>query len=218
VLCWRVPSWALLPDIVCVHSHPLGGGSAAEGARFWSSHIVGRPRPDEQGVAVMNSRPEHLLKMRLVVARVGEMDLARWWNTTGQLGPLGASVLRRGFRRTHYFAQARSVFAVAAHRCREVYDRPGTVTLWNLPAETEDEFELRWEEWLDHSPAWELFFEQLTSCSADLETDLLRLQLVTEADLENSRKLRRSAEQRAVQLPCAARILDWGGSPALLPT
>ena len=92
---------------------------------------------------------------------------------------LGAAVLRRGFRRTYHFAQARSVFAVAAHRCREVYDRPGTVTLWSLPAEMEDEFELRFEEWLDDAAAWAGFFEQLESCSDDLEAELLRLQLVT---------------------------------------
>jgi hypothetical protein len=51
------------------------------------------------------------------VARMGEMDRAQWWNTKGQLGPLGAMALSRGLPRTHYFAQARSVFAVAAHRC-----------------------------------------------------------------------------------------------------
>ena len=150
---------------------------------------------------MVKCQPEHLLKVRLVVARVGEMDLARWWNTNGQLGPLGASVLRRGFRRTYHFAQARSVFAVAAHRCREVYDRPGTVTLWSLPAEMEDEFELRFEEWLDDASAWAGFFEQLESCSADLEAELLRFQLVTDVDTERVRKLRRSAEQRAVPLP-----------------
>ena len=50
---------------------------------------------------------ERLLKLRLVVARFGEMDLAKWWNTKGQLGRLGAA-LRRGLPRTHHFAQARS--------------------------------------------------------------------------------------------------------------
>jgi hypothetical protein len=29
---------------------------------------------------------ETLLRLRLVVARVGEGDLARWWNTNGQPG------------------------------------------------------------------------------------------------------------------------------------
>jgi hypothetical protein len=75
---------------------------------------------------------DRLLKLRLVVARFGEMDLAKWWNTKGQLGRLGAAALRRGFPRTHHFAQARSVFAVAAHRCTEVFDPSGGVTLWRL--------------------------------------------------------------------------------------
>lgn len=70
-----------------------------------------------------------LLKIRTAVARVGEMDLARWWNSTGQLGPQGSSVLRRGFPRTHHFAQARSVFMVAADRCAQIFDPPGSVTL-----------------------------------------------------------------------------------------
>jgi len=42
---------------------------------------------------------DRLLKLRLVVARFGEMDLAKWWNTKSQLGPLGAAALRRGFAR-----------------------------------------------------------------------------------------------------------------------
>ena len=82
---------------------------------------------------------DRLLKLRLVVARFGEMDLAKWWNTRGQLGRLGTAAIRRGFPRTHYFAQARSVFAVAAHRCREIFDPPDSVTLWRLP-ETIDAF------------------------------------------------------------------------------
>ena len=34
---------------------------------------------------------DRLLRLRLVVARFGEMDLAKWWNTKGQLGRLGAA-------------------------------------------------------------------------------------------------------------------------------
>jgi hypothetical protein len=80
---------------------------------------------------------DRLLKLRLVVARFGEMDIAKWWNTKGQLGRLDAAALRRGFPRTHHFAQARSVFAVAAHRCSEVFEPPGCVTLWRLPEAVE---------------------------------------------------------------------------------
>lgn len=36
-----------------------------------------------------------LLKLRLTVARFGEMDLAKWWNTKGQLGRVGALALPR---------------------------------------------------------------------------------------------------------------------------
>src|SRR5215467_9047757 len=89
---------------------------------------------------------DQLLRLRLVVARFGEMDLARWWNTKGQLGRLGAVTLRRGFPRTYRFAQARSVFAVAAHRCAEVFDPPDCVTLWRLSEAFEEEFEQRWEQ------------------------------------------------------------------------
>src|SRR2546430_1318448 len=95
-----------------------------------------------------------LLKLRLIVGRYGEMDVAKWWNTKGQLGKLGSAALRRGFPRTHYFAQARSVFAMAAHRCKEIFDPPSCVTLWNLDAQTEESFDARWEHWLDHGSEW----------------------------------------------------------------
>jgi hypothetical protein len=84
---------------------------------------------------------DRLLKLRLIVARFGEMDIAKWWNTRGQLSRLGATAIRRGLPRTHYFAQARSVFAVAAYRCREVFDPPDSVTLWQLSEIVEEEFD-----------------------------------------------------------------------------
>lgn len=153
----------------------------------------------------MNGRPldlDRLLKLRLVVGRFGEMDLARWWNTKGQLGRLGAATLRRGFPRTHHFAQARSVFAVAAQRCSEVFEPPGCVTLWRLPQAMEDEFDTRWEQWLDNAAAWTPFFERLEMLQG---TDLLEIlrafELATERNLESFARLRRSAEGRAVQLP-----------------
>src|ERR1700680_1077072 len=109
---------------------------------------------------------DRLLKLRLVVARFGEMDLAQWWNTKGQLGPTGAIVLRRGFPRTFRFAAARSVFAVAAQRCQQVFNPPGCVTLWKLPAEVEDQFDARWEHWIDHRDEWEPFFGRVEGLKA----------------------------------------------------
>lgn len=145
---------------------------------------------------------ERLFKLRLVVARFGEMDLAKWWNTKGQLGRLGASALRRGFPRTHRFAQARSVFAVAAHRCTEVFEPPGCVTLWRLPETVEEAFDARWEHWLDNAGEWTSFFEKLESPSgSDLTEVLSAFELVDASDLEAYGKLRRSAEGRAVPLP-----------------
>lgn len=144
---------------------------------------------------------DYLLKVRAVVARVGEMDLAQWWNTKGQLGSLGSSVLRRGFPRSHHFAQARSVFAVAADRCAEVYDPKDSVTLWRLPAELEDEFDMRWEQWLDSAADRKPFFDDLETCGSDLVAELRRFDLVTDEQIDRAAKLRRSAEQRAVQVP-----------------
>lgn len=145
---------------------------------------------------------DRLLKLRLVVARFGELDLARWWNTKGQLGRLGAAVVRRGFPRTYRFAQARSVFAVAAHRCAEVFDPPGCVTLWRLPDGLEEAFDARWEHWLDHAGDWTSFFEKLEALPGeDLRETLRAFELVTDEEVEASAKLRRSAEGRAVPLP-----------------
>src|SRR6266849_6268697 len=145
---------------------------------------------------------DRLMKLRLVVARFGEMDLCRWWNTKGQLGPLGAAALRRGFPRTHYFAQARSVFAVAAHRCAEVFDPPECVTLWRLPELIEEEFDARWEHWLDHAPDWAPFFQRLEGLqNSDLVEALGSFGIVNDRDVERLVRLRRSAEGRAVPLP-----------------
>lgn len=145
---------------------------------------------------------DRLLKLRLVVARFGEMDLAKWWNTRGQLGKLGAAALRRGFPRSHRFAQARSVFAVASHRCTEVFEPPGCVTLWRLPEATEEEFDARWEHWLDNAGKWTPFFERLETLSGpDLAATLRSFELVSDAEVEAAAKLRRSAEGRAVPLP-----------------
>ena len=145
---------------------------------------------------------DRLLKLRLVVARFGEMDLARWWNTNGQLGAFGATALRRGFPRTHYFAQARAVFAVASHRCSEVFDPPGSVTLWRLPDAIEEEFDARWEHWLDNAAEWTPFFERLKELPAtELPNVLKSFEIVTDGDMGAYAKLRTAAEGRAVPLP-----------------
>jgi hypothetical protein len=145
---------------------------------------------------------DHLLRLRLVVGRWGEMDRMGWWNTKGQLGRLGALALSRGFPRTYRFAQARSVFAVAAHRCAEVFTPPGCVTLWRLPEVLEEAFDARWEHWLDNAGDWSQDFEKLEGLEGDdLAGILSAWGLVGSQDLAAYGRLRRSAEGRAVPLP-----------------
>ncbi len=142
-----------------------------------------------------------LFKLRLVVARHGEMDAARWWNTNGMLGGRGSMVLKRGFPSTHYFAQARVAFAVARSRCAELFEPPGCMTLWSLPADIEDQFEERWQDWLDEGDQWAHVFEQLSAIEPrDLLQMLDAFDLTNSNDVEAVGKLRRSAEGRSVLL------------------
>lgn len=145
---------------------------------------------------------DRLLRLRLVVARFGEMDLARWWNSKGMLGRHGAVVLRRGFPSTHHFAQARVVFEVARSRCHELFDPPGCMTLWNLPADIEEAFEEHWQTWLDEGERWAPTFEKLVALKADSLTEAMTdFELLTTQQRDTVVKLRRSAEGRAVPLP-----------------
>lgn len=149
-----------------------------------------------------------LLKLRLDVARFGEMDVAKWWNTNGILGRHGTMVLKRGFPSTHFFAQARIAFAVARTRCNELFAPPNCITLWNLPADLEDRFEEQWQSWLDEGEAWAPLFNELAAVT-DSPTlngtsllDLLARQgLVTTEQMQAISRLHRSAEGRAIALP-----------------
>lgn len=113
-----------------------------------------------------------LLRLRLAVARFGEMDRAKWWNTKGLLAGLGEMALSRGFPKSHPLARARAVFSVAAHRCHEVFDPPQGITLWKLPPEVEDRFEGAWAEWLDNISPWADF---LTKVDDQKHADLLEV-------------------------------------------
>lgn len=145
---------------------------------------------------------ERLFKLRVVIARFGELDVARWWNSKGQLGPTGARVLRRGFTRTFRFAQSRSVFAIATQKCDELFNPPDCVTLWKLPETIEEKFDASWERWLDQAVAWNSFFERIEELDGKNLVDLLTaLELVSNTNLVAYAQLRRSAEGRAVPLP-----------------
>ncbi len=142
-----------------------------------------------------------LLKLRVAVARCGEMDLARWWNTGKQLGPSGASVLKRGFPRTHHFAQARSVMAVAAHRCDQLLARTDAVTLWRLPEALEDRFDSLWETWLDRHAAWRSYFEAVAALrSGDIIDATTSLGLITNDEIKAFRALRTAPDGRGLMI------------------
>jgi len=152
---------------------------------------------------------EKLFKLRLVAARFGEMDMARWWNTQGLLGKHGKIAISRGFPITHYFVQARIVFAVAQNRCSELFNPPGCVTLWNLPPEIQNRFDGRWQNWLDHAEKWEPFFKNLETIRKEsLLRVMQELSLITQPQIDAADKLRRSAEGRAVLISGKHRLND----------
>ena len=151
-----------------------------------------------------------LFKLRLIVARHGEMDNARWWNTNKMLGNMGSAALKRGFPSTYHFAQARAVFEVAAARSREVFVNPvGSVTLWDLSAQVEDEFEDIYHGWLDDRDTWATFFEIVkTLPGTDLLSSLEQCALINHSTTETVRSLRRSNENRSVALPGERQLND----------
>lgn len=151
---------------------------------------------------------DRLLKLRLVVARTGEMDLLGWWNTNRVLAALGASVYPRGFPRTAPFAQARVVFAVARLRTRELWSPPGCATLWNLPPDIEDAFEDHWQAWVDQPASWAPVFNALASSRGELLDELRALDALTDVEVAAARELKRSVDGRAVLLPGVRSVDD----------
>ena len=144
---------------------------------------------------------QKLFKLRLVVTRYGEMDINRWWNTRAMLGSYGSMALKRGLPRTYTFSQARIVFTVAQNRCRELFDPPGCMTLWNLPALIEEQFETQWHVWQSQLDNWSPFFGELElPVEKDLIQFLLNLNLITTTQVKTVKQLRRSAEGRAVPI------------------
>lgn len=142
---------------------------------------------------------EWLFKLRVVIARCGEMDLGRWWNSGKQLAAAGASVLSRGLPRTHYFAQARCVTAIAEQRCIQLLGNDRAITLWRLPASIEEGIERCWEGWIDDAAAWTEFFTSVAALSeGDAANALKSLGLVDAAELKAAAGLKRSGDERGI--------------------
>ena len=150
-----------------------------------------------------------LLKLRLIVARHGEMDGAGWWNTKGILGPQGRLLMSRGFPKTHRFAQARLVFEVARERSAERFPVvPGCYTLWDLPANVEDEFDAQWTDWIDDGESWTEFFDGLQVQDGDLLTALKSNELLNSDHDDQVSSMRRAAEGRSVPISGTRQIDD----------
>jgi hypothetical protein len=146
--------------------------------------------------------PSRALKLRLAVARFGEMDGAGWWNTKGILGSTGKAALSRGFPRSHFFAQARIACSVATARCNSIFSPPACMTLWNLPPEVEDQISAAWPGWCRNPDAWTPFFEGLAGRKTDDLLQFLReLDLIEPATVDAVMPLKRSAEGKSVPLP-----------------
>lgn len=148
-----------------------------------------------------------LFRLRVAVARFGEMDAARWWNTRGVLGARGETVYRRGLPNTHFFAQARVATTVAARRSADVYrHRQGEITLWQLSAGYEQSLDRAVGEWLDRSAEWGLFFRAIQACDGtDLLAWLTALDLVDDVVAAEVKGFRRVPGRHAVLLPGARR-------------
>lgn len=152
---------------------------------------------------------DKLLELRVMIARYGEMDRARWWNTEGVLGHTGSFALQRGLPRTHHFAQARIAFAVAGARCQELYDPSDAVTLWRLPADLEDQFGRSWPGWLARQEDWtEVFESAATAQGGDLRGELLAAGLISEDAAKDTRGVEPIAEGRAIRLPDVKALDD----------
>jgi hypothetical protein len=63
---------------------------------------------------------------------------------------------------------------LGAHRCAEAFDPPGCVTRSQPPEDIEEEFDARWEHWLDSATDCTPFFHGLEELKKSDLVDALR--------------------------------------------
>ncbi|QDV62030.1 BrxE family protein [Crateriforma conspicua] len=152
---------------------------------------------------------EQIVKQRIVIARLGEMDRMKWWNTKGLLSNLGEMAISRGFPKTHVFARCRAVFAVASARCNEVFNPPESYTLWRLPAEIEDRIEDGWASWLENPAPWKEFLEEVDKASTGKPVSALTgMHLLGNGLAEQASKLRRADDLRSVPIKLSGESIS----------
>ena len=148
-----------------------------------------------------DSLPKKVAAFRMAVARQGEMDRSKWWNTKGLLSRVGELAISRGFPKSHVFARSRAAFAVAASRSEEVFNPPDSYTLWRLPVEIEDQLEDAWAGWLESPDEWKELLERIDAeGSNELVSVLTNLELVSEQSGSRAKGLRRAADLKSVPI------------------
>jgi hypothetical protein len=111
-------------------------------------------------------------------------------------------------QRTHYFAQARSVCMVAASRCTQIFDLPGSVTLWRLTDAIEERLDVLWESWLDDAGSWRPFFERVADLQpTDVRISLKDFGLVTDEEIDAKPSLKKAVDDHSIQIP---ELFDGG--------
>lgn len=153
----------------------------------------------------LQNQLDQVILLRVAVARSGEMDLMKWWNSAGLLGNNGELVMPRGFPKTHVFARAQAVFAIAANRSEEVFNPTDSFTLWRLPVELEDQIADRWSELLNNHSQTEWremlsLIDQEICIDCDLLRSLSALGLISDKTTASASKLRRSDDLRSVHI------------------
>ena len=93
------------------------------------------------------------------------------------------------------FRPSARVLSVARSRCEELFNAPGSVTLWHLPAEIEDQFDEHWQAWIGAPQKWNPFFDDLTATQdTDLLSALRERELISDGHVARVQTLRRAAE------------------------
>lgn len=128
----------------------------------------------------------HLLATRLLIARLGESDVNRWWRTEGILGRDGAFVGPRVLPKTHPTARARIAFAVARHACDDRYPNKAVCHLFRLDPETEDRFDAMLIAKLEDFEFWGQMVDRLEAISGetDVRSTLTTAGIATKEDLK----------------------------------
>jgi len=158
-------------------------------------------------MALLN--PELLFKCRLIVGRYGEMDIARWWNTSGILSVLGSKVASRGLPRTDFYGRARALFAVATHRTRELFSLPSSYTLWSLPPAVENALDEAMIRWAHENRSWPDIEEVLAELKpGGLEPSLRKAELVSEHIASVLSRLKTGPEGKSIRLPKTDEITN----------